>query len=441
MVNRIQGWAGLGLGIALATITPFAGKSAIEKMFYLGTAGALMSLPVFAAKEDPRQKRSTRAGELLVQQASYVGAAIEAQRKPQVLISAGASAIAQLPGSCEIPKRDLTEEIARYDGHVLIASRTRSGKSTSIQSAIAHCYQHHQGNVEFFIFDPKGAAWCGIQAFERHYLLCNTEAAQEQVVKRLKNILSVLQSRQNARVAGGGHWTKDNAPSPIIIIIDEFNTLLALAKEMKLDGEIKSRVQRLIFQGAEDKCFIWLMAQTTRVEDLGLNTAVQDNLAYFAQGRNNDLHSVEDAIANPYVISSSRERKRLQETLSAYKSDPSYNKEIPIVFSNLGGAQLCVLPDLRRASAGRIAIDIEAEAEPVEPVVEPAEPLQVKDSEPKTGVFTKSKLTKEQARSLISTLRTELTQTQIIEKLWGCTKGGSRAYEEARKQYLELMGE
>lgn len=440
MVTRNQGWLGLSLSVALATIAPFLGSVA-DKLIAAGAASALTTLPVLAAKEDPRQKRREKAGQILLTESGYIGAATQELRRPQVLISAANQSRLALPGSCEISKRDLTEEIARYDGHVLIASRTRSGKSTSIQSAIVHCYQHYQGNVEFFVFDPKGAAWCGIQAFEKRYLLCNTEASQSEVLSRLNSVLSILELRQTARVAAGGHWSSANAPHPIVVIVDEFNTLLALAKESKLDTDIKRRVQRIIFQGAEDKVFVWLMAQTTRVEDLGLNTAVQDNLAYFAQGRNNDLHSVEDAIANPYVISSNAERKRLQETLSAYKSDPSYNKEIPIVFSNLGGAQLCVLPDLRRASAGRIAIDIEAEVEPVEPAVEPAEPLQPKDSEPKTGVFTKSKLTKEQARSLISTLRTELTQTQIIEKLWDCTKGGSRAYEEARKQYRQLMGE
>lgn len=438
MVNRIQGWAGLGLGIALATITPFAGKSAIEKMIYLGTAGALMSLPVFAAKEDPRQKRSTRAGELLVQQASYVGAAIEAQRKPQVFISAGNSAIAQLPGSCEIALRDLTQDIAKYDGHALIASRTRSGKTTSIQSMLAHCWEHYQGNVDFFVFDPKGAAWCGLQGYEKYYLLCNSSELMQAALDRLNAIIAIMESRQRARVAAGGHWNKNNAPKPILPIIDEFNTMLALAKEVKLDAQIKSKVQRIIFQGAEDRIYLRLMAQTTRVEDLGLNTAVQDNVAYFAQARNGDYHSVEDAIANPYVVSSPSERKRLQETLNSYKNDTSKNKEIPIVFTNLGGSQLCLLPDLRHAAAGQIEIEPTVLAEPV---AEPSEPSPSQDNSSNQERFTQFNLNADEAKSLIFTVKEDLTQTEIIERLWGCKKGGSQAYQKAREQYKKLTGE
>jgi hypothetical protein len=59
-------------------------------------------------------------------------------------------------------------------------------------------------------------------------------------------------------------------------------------------------------------------------------------------------------------------------------------------------------------------------------------------AEPK---YTSLGLNREQALNLIKSLRAELNQTQIIERLWECKKGGSKAWAEAYAQYKELMGE
>jgi hypothetical protein len=76
---------------------------------------------------------------------------------------------------------------------------------------------------------------------------------------------------------------------------------------------------------------------------------------------------------------------------------------------------------------------------PSEPVIEPL-------NQPKDNTltdeerFTKLNLTRNQAIELIQKLRTELNQTQTIEKLWECKKGGSDAWKRAHAQFKELMG-
>ncbi|WP_293135933.1 type IV secretory system conjugative DNA transfer family protein [Microcoleus sp. bin38.metabat.b11b12b14.051] len=81
------------------------------------------------------------------------------------------------------------------------------------------------------------------------------------------------------------------------------------------------------------------------------------------------------------------------------------------------------------------------ELEPFEPV---AEPLNLSadetcgDTEPK---YTLLELSREQALNLIKSLRCELNQTQIIERLWACKKGGSADWKAAYTQFKELMGE
>jgi len=64
------------------------------------------------------------------------------------------------------------------------------------------------------------------------------------------------------------------------------------------------------------------------------------------------------------------------------------------------------------------------------------------ESEPKSEPkFTTFDLTRPQAIALIQKLRSELNQTQVIEKLWDCKKGGSEAWKRAYAQFKELMGE
>jgi len=80
-------------------------------------------------------------------------------------------------------------------------------------------------------------------------------------------------------------------------------------------------------------------------------------------------------------------------------------------------------------------------AEPSEPE---AEPLNQPESNALTVAeerFTSLNLDRKQALELIHKLRTELNQTQTIEKLWECKKGGGEAWKRAYAQFKSLMGD
>jgi Helicase HerA, central domain len=81
------------------------------------------------------------------------------------------------------------------------------------------------------------------------------------------------------------------------------------------------------------------------------------------------------------------------------------------------------------------------EAKPFEPT---SEPLNHTDSEASGSSdcrFTPLNLSRGQAIALIKQLRPELNQTQVIERLWQVTKGGSADWKRAREEYRELIGE
>lgn len=376
-----------------------------------------------------------------------------------------------------LPVRDLTAEIAQYDGHILIASRTRSGKTTSIQSAIRHTYGRYNGAVEFHIFDPKGASWCGLERDSNRYLFCNEPHHIPTVLNRLESLIKLMQGRQHRRMRLGGHYSSANEPGPVIVAIDEFNTLQSLAQEYdesfpakenpRTQKKIQRYVERFIFQGAEDKVYLWLMAQTTRVEQLGLNTSVQDNMAYFAQSRNGDYQSVEDAISNTYVVSNPAQRKELNNLLTTYRYDSNQDLKIPLAFTTLGGNQLCKLPDLSQSKFHQI-VSVQF---PIQPIQDPIQ------SHPELNSFNPSsdpvnwlnqlyrnspshpELTEpnpfdraesdseagsddESIRARIAELRGQgMNKNQIIFVIWNAKPGGNKAYKQAVQEYDRIMGD
>jgi hypothetical protein len=90
-------------------------------------------------------------------------------------------------------------------------------------------------------------------------------------------------------------------------------------------------------------------------------------------------------------------------------------------------------------------------AEPAEPAPKPEEPtVQVVQAlnQPEDNalavdeeLFTSLNLDRNQALTLIKKLRVELNQTQMIEKLWECKKGGSEAWKRAYAQFKTLVKE
>jgi hypothetical protein len=79
--------------------------------------------------------------------------------------------------------------------------------------------------------------------------------------------------------------------------------------------------------------------------------------------------------------------------------------------------------------------------EPSEPATEPLNQSEDNALAIDEERFTSLNLTKKQAIELIQKMRSELNQTQTIEKLWECKKGGSEAWKRAYAQFKSLIGE
>lgn len=85
--------------------------------------------------------------------------------------------------------------------------------------------------------------------------------------------------------------------------------------------------------------------------------------------------------------------------------------------------------------------DLTERNEPAELANEPLNLHIVKDSIDSEPKFTIYNLSADMALNLVQKFRTELNQTQIIEKLWDCKKGGTEAWKKARQEFKDLTGE
>jgi hypothetical protein len=66
---------------------------------------------------------------------------------------------------------------------------------------------------------------------------------------------------------------------------------------------------------------------------------------------------------------------------------------------------------------------------------------QDKDLSDTTTKFKTLGLKRSKMIELVQKLRTELNQTQIIEKLWDVKKGGSDDWKKAHEEFKDLIGD
>jgi hypothetical protein len=128
---------------------------------------------------------------------------------------------------------------------------------------------------------------------------------------------------------------------------------------------------------------------------------------------------------------------------SVYVSEETRKKEAEQILAGEPDREEAV-EALKRAWLLDCGEPAEPSVEPEEPTVQGVQPLNqpednslMKDEER----FTSLNLDRNQAISLIKKLRVELNQTQTIEKLWECKKGGSEAWKRAYAQFKSLMEE
>ncbi len=360
--------------------------------------------------------------------------------------------------------------------HWLLASLTRSGKTWLLRAAILRTHHHHQ--ADFRIIDVKDSHFCGIETDPNRYLNCTELYQIRHVVSRLEAINTERKTRAKLRKQHGGHLP--DHIRPLIVILDEFNNLLRLAKrfdqlvrirtqkhaqESGLDQPepshqllIASFVEDLIFQGAEDRIFVWIAAQSLYVKQICLDTSVQDSLSFAALARRQEYDSIETAYQRADVMGNEGDRDRIRQGIASYQvavQEGLENPEIPIAYTSLNGHQIIRLPNYQWAVSQVLAPPQTCQSEtpiletpeprprdissvsvpPCAPVSKPfpilpaAAPPCAPPEPPSEPPLT---LTHDQRDQILSLLDQNISQRRIIAQVFQIKPGGSSKYQAAR---------
>lgn len=251
-----------------------------------------------------------------------------------------------------LPK-SLLDRIVEYDGHLVVASRTGSGKTTLELNYIAR--QKEVDDSEFLICTGKQSVWMGLEdqqgqdALPRVINISLSDASSiEPLLQRLRWCVKTQETREQTRVEKRKAGQKVN-PRPIRILIDEWLVVVKVAKKHGKDSfkELIDLVETIVFKGREDRVFITLVAQGHHCGTLHLDGDLRMNLGVIALGGAENYQSITAAISDGYLVEDAYERKQLQEQYQRLISEDPQGR---IFYTSIGGhtvERMEVLPDMQ----------------------------------------------------------------------------------------------
>lgn len=183
------------------------------------------------------------------------------------------------PDKTKIPIDTETYIDLKTSGSILVAGKTRSGKTTGIIAILLSVLQHgrdgHDSNV--IIIDPKLAELSRIP----RTLTVSPDGDAEAVMLKMKEFEDTMRTRQavlNQLSEETGDAVKwwDAGMNPSFLFIDEYVTLKCLLrKPVKGDGGFnlagfEGSLKRIITMGASAGCFVIISIAEASVEEGGL---------------------------------------------------------------------------------------------------------------------------------------------------------------------------
>lgn len=256
--------------------------------------------------------------------------------------------------------------------HLMVPAETGAGKTTLVLGLIQYFWQRSKQTVEVYGSTVKPAPWLGLE-FEKapdglpRIITLNVTNSQsvEILIRRLRWLQSRMQQRQKQRAKAEAE-NKSYNPNRIILIADEWNSTLALAKQFdkrlarefaiakaeKQDplpsppyaaDELKALMESILLMGREDECAEWVFGQDHQVQNAGFNTGYQKSFGILVPFRKGAMQALEQAlIGRSPVLPSAIGKTILQQGYDAIDSNP----DATFVYSSLNGHEILEVPHL-----------------------------------------------------------------------------------------------
>lgn len=384
----------------------------------------------------------------------------------------------------ETKARAILNQLALSRKSLLLIAGTGGGKSVT-QAALISILKEKQPQAEFWVVSQKNDSFCGLKEKGRVTIFDINQ------VKKTLDVIHHVWGIYNTRRQIDEERRKNLSPVRLLLA-DWFSISLALEKltahpDVK-DSNYLVELVDIVLNGRDFNVCLWADLQSFNLKAIGMkadnNSRQNFNLIglgnYYTtdEGVNDSYGVLSYMIQSQHIISDKNIRDRLIAEFEQLRPISQRN-ERPIIFSTLEPASVCLQADVqhyqqryqsttvielrqlkemglieqqseivpvRESDAERLErlFNSEPAQEETEPSETPAEPMNQRQDKAFTEsetTFTTLYLNRAQAVNLINRLRSELNQTQIIERLWECRKGGSEAWKKAYAQFKELTKE
>lgn len=369
------------------------------------------------------------------------------------------------------------------DKSLLIASGTGTGKSTTEQYFLQQFVSRYPQS-EIYALLNKNDDLYGVRRDARVVFspeaLLDIPSGKDERAAMLKQLLAPLYTvydiflTRKQKPASERKRLKESTPVRLVLgdWYGTYQELQARLTKDELQG-VLSMIRQIITIGRDMGVGLVVDTQSANLDSLGLanDASIRQSLDIFSQGfiyyqdteEKGELQTIRLMFGNKSICSP-EDREAIALAYNQIADAIKDGKlKTPIIFTSVGSRpRLGIVPELTDGIATKTNIDwddvarrldaqylrsefgviVPEPAEPIEPPSLPPKPRSDEDYSQNTSRFTPLSLTRLQVLELIRQLRTtELNQTQVIETLWHCKKGGSAAWKEAREQFRELTGE
>jgi hypothetical protein len=325
-----------------------------------------------------------------------------------------------------------------------------------------------------WILARKNDSFCGLREADKLVIFNTLDPSEafKLIEKTYKNF--------QARLKVVEEVDRVSLPPLRLILEDWSSTVMILKKAHKtLWTKIELMLLDIITVGREYNVCLVILTHTIGLEALGLvvDSNLRANLTIVVQGLirselgkiKGDYLLIELAIKNQFIVPDNS----LRSVYLAQVNDlipESRKQQIPIYFTTLGNGGVGLLPYIQKSNIDFTDREIEEDLvfdddrefklsdklddeedirDSLERLYELEETLSIEGKhqegnelvQDKNVYYTALKLDKETAIDLVHKLRYEMkhNQTQIIWMLWNARPGRTKAYENAVREYKELM--
>jgi len=265
---------------------------------------------------------------------------------------------------------DIIGEITKTTLHILIATKSGAGKSTTL-NAIIQRLMTDKPEATFNIVDPKTTDWFGLQQSTDIVTYLNQDTPSEQLDAALEAINKTY-AKLKARRKAVQKALREGKPVPKFsqhyLILDEWYKVYADIVRLKRVDEFAEPLGEIISMGRELGIQLILVSISHLCGEIGFSGPARECFSVLAQGRvgeNNDVGyaPIVRALKDSYLFQDKAQRLLLEQQLNQAIAMAKKEGDRPVMLITMGIPRIALGPDLKHLNGFRFDFEESEDAE------------------------------------------------------------------------------